>query len=142
MNAVDTNILVYAVDVTEPEKSRRAVTLVRELVAADTPLVIPWQVAAEFLACLRRWEDAARITRTVTEAYLDEFVISLPMVYPTNLSLRMSLDLSTRFSLSHWDSMLLAACAEAGVDTLYSEDMGAGAVYGPVRVVNPFVEAS
>jgi len=54
MNAVDTNILVYAVDATEPEKSRRAIELIRDLAAADTPLVVPFQVAAEFFACLRR----------------------------------------------------------------------------------------
>jgi predicted nucleic acid-binding protein len=32
-------------------------------------------------------------------------------------------DLHTRFSLSHWDSMLLAAYKEAGVTTLCSEDL-------------------
>ena len=138
MNAVDTNILVYAVDATEPEKSRRALQLIRDLAAADTPLVIPWQVAAEFLACLRRWEDAGRISRRDTDAYLNRFIVSLPVAYPTSNSLRIALDLSGRFSLSHWDSMLLAACVEAGVDTLYSEDLGSGMAYDSVRVVNPF----
>ncbi len=52
--------------------------------------------------------------------------------------LRRSLDLSSRYSLSHWDSMLLAACLEAEVDTLYSEDFSAGAAYDTVTVVNPF----
>jgi predicted nucleic acid-binding protein len=32
--------------------------------------------------------------------------------------------LAARHSLSHWDSMIVAACAEAGVDQLYTEDMG------------------
>ena len=41
-------------------------------------------------------------------------------------------------SLSHWDSLLLAACLEAGVETLYSEDLQDGANYDSVRVVNPF----
>jgi predicted nucleic acid-binding protein len=41
MNAVDTNVLVYAVDATEPKKSLRALDLIRELAGADTPLVIP-----------------------------------------------------------------------------------------------------
>jgi len=35
-----------------------------------------------------------------------------------------SLGLTSRHSLSHWDSLLLAVCIEANVDTLYSEDLG------------------
>ena len=35
--------------------------------------------------------------------------------------------------------MLLAACKEAGVDTLYSEDMAAGTNYDGLTIVNPFV---
>ena len=35
--------------------------------------------------------------------------------------------------------MLLAACKEAGVTTLFSEDMGPGTDYDGVKVVNPFV---
>jgi predicted nucleic acid-binding protein len=34
--------------------------------------------------------------------------------------------------------MLLAACSEAGVRTLYSEDLGEGVKYDSVTVVNPF----
>ena len=139
MNAIDTNILVYAVDINEPAKSRRAAELIRELAAVNSPLVVPWQAAAEFLACLRRWEEARRINRSDTEAYLNQFVLSLPIVYPTTKSLQLSLDLTNRFSLSHWDSMMLAACVEGGVDVLYSEDLGNGMSYDSVKVVNPFI---
>jgi predicted nucleic acid-binding protein len=34
--------------------------------------------------------------------------------------------------------MLLAACAEAGVRTLYSEDLSPGTRYNGITVVNPF----
>ena len=46
------------------------------------------------------------------------------LVTPEPQVLDRALDLADRFNLSHWDSMLLAACVEAGVDTLYTEDMG------------------
>jgi len=51
---------------------------------------------------------------------------------------QVSFDLRSRFSLSHWDSMLLAACKEAGVTTLYSEDMDSGTDYDGLRIINPF----
>jgi predicted nucleic acid-binding protein len=61
------------------------------------------------------------------------------LTLPTQNVIALSLDLSPRYSLSHWDSMLLAACIEAGVDMLYSEDLDAGMTYDSVTVVNPFV---
>jgi predicted nucleic acid-binding protein len=57
---------------------------------------------------------------------------------PSEGVFKISFDLRSRFSLSHWDSMLLAACKEAGVTTLYSEDMAAGMNYDGVVIVNPF----
>ena len=61
-----------------------------------------------------------------------------PLQVPSAASFKTSFDLRSRFSLSHWDSMLLAACKEAGVDTLYSEDMSAGTDYDGLVIVNPF----
>lgn len=57
---------------------------------------------------------------------------------PTEVVFQSSSDLRSRFSLSHWDSMLLAACKEAGVATLYSEDLDSATDYDGLRVVNPF----
>jgi predicted nucleic acid-binding protein len=138
MNAVDTNVLVYAVDSAEPAKSKIALDLLTSLASQELPLVVPWQVAAEFLTCLRRWETAGKIGRQETQAYLSRFVLQLPIVYPTANSLAIALDLCDKHSLSHWDSMLIAACIEAGIETLYSEDFSHDVLYGSVRVLNPF----
>jgi predicted nucleic acid-binding protein len=138
MNAVDTNVLVYAVDTSEPDKSERALEVLGDLRASGEPLVVVWQIAAEFLACLRRWENSGRITRAQVEAYLTQFIEPLPIVLPTRDLLRRSLDLSRRYSLSHWDSLLIAACIDAGIRTLYSEDMQSGVTYESVTVVDPF----
>lgn len=50
----------------------------------------------------------------------------------------MSFELQKHHSLSHWDSLLIAARVSAGIDTLYSEDMSHGATYDSVTVINPF----
>jgi predicted nucleic acid-binding protein len=95
-------------------------------------------VAAEFLSCLRRWENEGRINRQETLGNLEQLQSMFRCVLPTQAVLRRSLDLSDRYSLSHWDAMLLAGCIEAGVRTLYSEDLASGAEYDTVTVVNPF----
>lgn len=63
----------------------------------------------------------------------------MPVQLPNLSAIQVSIDISRRHSLSHWDSMLLAAYMEAGIDTLYSEDLSHNVVYDSVRVVNPFL---
>jgi predicted nucleic acid-binding protein len=35
--------------------------------------------------------------------------------------------------------MILGACKEAGVTTLYTEDMGAPTAYDGIQLLNPFI---
>lgn len=69
---------------------------------------------------------------------MNGYLLPLPIKLPNVDVLTTALQLSALYSLSHYDSLLIAACIEAGVDTLYSEDLSHNAVYGSVRVVNPF----
>jgi predicted nucleic acid-binding protein len=59
--------------------------------------------------------------------YVAAFRRLFPVALPTLGVVDRALDLTGRYSLSHWDSMLLGACLEANVNTLYTEDMGASA---------------
>lgn len=138
MNAVDTNVLVYHVDREEPAKQAKAIELLDRLGGEEAETVLLWQVAGEFLSCLRRWQSEGRITRQEILGHLDRLESMFRCVLPARTVLRKALDLSSRYSLSHWDSMLLAACIVAGVRTLYSEDLGDGTRYESVIVINPF----
>jgi len=47
--------------------------------------------------------------------------------------------LAKQYSLSHWDSLIVAAALLADCATLYSEDMQHGQIFeGTLSVVNPF----
>lgn len=138
MNALDTNVLIYFVDFDEPIKRAKAIDLLENLGEQDEETVLPWQVAGEFLSCLRRWENIGRIDRSVTLEHLEQLEATFRLVFPTQAVLRISLELSSRYSLSHWDSMLIAACIEAQIKTLYTEDLVDGAQYDSLKIVNPF----
>ena len=138
MNAVDTNVFVYAADDVEPVKQAKAIQLLEQLVQTPSETWLLWQVAGEFLSTLRRWELAGRITGADVHANIRDLLAMFPLALPSQNVINSSLDLSSRYSLSHWDSMLLAACIEAGVDTLYSEDLDAGTTHDTVTVINPF----
>ncbi|MEZ4513920.1 MAG: hypothetical protein R3C62_18780 [Chloroflexota bacterium] len=45
-----------------------------------------------------------------------------------------------RYSLSHWDSLIIATAFEAGAAQLYSEDMHSGLIVEKqLTIINPFV---
>ena len=137
MNAIDTNVLVYAIDSHEPPKQAKARDLLNRLSSASTT-VLPWQVACEYMSCLRRFAVAGRFPEADIEADIRDLLSIFPLVLPTENVIARSLLLMSRYSLSHWDSLLLAACLEAGIDTLYTEDLDAGMTYDTVTIVNPF----
>lgn len=138
MNAVDTNVLVYSLDRHEPAKQARALELLDRLGQSSERSVLLWQVAAELLSCLRRWQASGRVSSADSVAYFRSVRELFPLVLPTADVFDRSIDLSARYSMSHWDSMLPAACTIAGVSVLYSEDLDAGTRYDTVNVVNPF----
>ncbi|HVA47497.1 MAG TPA: PIN domain-containing protein [Pirellulales bacterium] len=118
---------------------QKAQGLIARLVQPPVETVLLWQVAGELLNGLRKWESAGRITSADVEAHFRDAFALLPLKIPTAKMFEAGFDLHARFSLSHWDSMLLAACKEAGVTTLFSEDMDSGTDYDGLTIVNPFV---
>jgi predicted nucleic acid-binding protein len=139
MNGVDTNILIYSVDRRDPGKRAKARELLQQLRSDPVPTLLLWQVAAEFLRWLRAWQDQGQISPSASPRYLRLFRHFFVLTTPTAQVLDRALDLSARYSLSHWDSMLLGACREANVDSLYTEDMGAPTTIDGVQLINPFV---
>jgi predicted nucleic acid-binding protein len=139
MNAVDTNVFLYSLDINEPAKQAKAKALLARFVGAPAGTVTLWQVAGELLNGLRRWQNAGKVSAPDVQTHFHDLLVLFPLVVPSPAAFPTYFDLFARFSLSHWDAMLLAACKVAGVTTLYSEDMQAGMNYDGVSIVNPFV---
>jgi predicted nucleic acid-binding protein len=138
MNAIDTNVLIYRLDGQDRKKQAKAKALLKQLRSDPTPSVLPWQVLGEFVRHLRFWQDRNRITRAALLRYTETVRRLFPIAMPSPRVLDRALDLTGRYSLSHWDSMLLGACIEAGATTIYTEDMGAPTTIGGIQLVSPF----
>lgn len=133
MLAVDTNILVYAEGVGDDDRQARAKSLLRAL--PEGTIVLPAQVLGELFSVLTR--KAHLPAETVRDRLGDyERTVSIAPTLPSTLS--NALDLAVQHRLQIFDSIILAASAEAGCRMLLSEDMGDGFVWRGVTVVNPF----
>lgn len=137
MIAVDTNVLVYMVDDGHPQKQQVAKDLVRNLHSHGTGVLL-WQVAVEFLAVLKKLKQQGNLSDPDINGPLLRIRQLFPIILPTEAVLYRAVSLATQHSLSHWDSLLLAACMEVGVTTLQTEDLSSGQKYGTVVVSNPF----
>ena len=130
---LDTNILVYAVDVREGRKREWAARIIEAAVGLDCPLAL--QVVGEFYAAataklkLDAKDAAARAGQLI--AGFDTFGTSVHAV-------RAALEEAPKGRFSYWDGVLLASSAEAGCTTIFSEDMADGARFGSIAVANPF----
>ena len=130
MNAIDTNVLLYACDKSDARRHARSI------IEQTHGGVIPWQVAAEFVAAARRMEQRG-FTREIAWAQMDGFLRVYRLVLPTPAVLHHARRLHIE-QWSFWDAMIVAACLEAGVTRLYSEDLPGHVPPQPLEIVNPF----
>ncbi len=134
MNAIDTNIWIYRYDSRDATKQQIA----EQLVTTLSPQFLLWQVGCEFIAASRKlaalgftedkaWAALATMQRIATQLVLPEVQVWTD-----------AQDLQKRHALSFWDALLVAACIRAGVQTLYTEDLGAPRVIDGLALINPF----
>ncbi len=131
---VDTNVLVYRYDLSQPAKHRSATDWLERL--WETRLGrVSTQVQHELYATLSRKlgmpRDDARTIVTSLEAW-QPVDVGHPVV-------TRAWALEDRHSLSWWDALIVAAAQICGADALLTEDLQHGAEYGGVRVVDPFL---
>jgi predicted nucleic acid-binding protein len=134
MNAVDTNVLIYAHDPRDPKKQAMAISLIESL----PDVVLLWQVACEYISVSKKLELFG-YSRVEAWQDIQELRLVWDAVLPSWDVADRAQQLLDRYNLSYWDAMIVAACLETGVAKMYSEDsFGHDNIEG-LELVNPFV---
>ncbi len=134
---VDTNILMYAHDLTQGAKHERARALIETLWETGDG-VLSTQVLQELCVSLRR-KAARPLSVEETRKVIEDYA-SWTIVVSTAESVLQALDIEGRYKISFWDALIVQAAASSGAEVLYSEDLADGQSYGAVRVLNPLKE--
>jgi predicted nucleic acid-binding protein len=129
---VDANIWLYAfIVVQDAEKAKRS----RALIENET-IVISTQVINEVCVNLIK---KANFTETNVRALIDSFYANHRVVEMSRSTLIEASRLRERFSLSFWDSTIVASAFEQGTSILYTEDIQDGLVIeNRLKIVNPY----
>lgn len=132
---LDTNVLVYAYDPSDPTKQKVAQDLVRRAVAGE--ILISSQVLAEFATTLLHKLSPAASPHEVL-ALLDALG-PIKIVAPDAEMVRRAVEVRASYGLHLYDGMIIAAAQRAGCLRIWSEDLNAGQEYFGVTVTNPFI---
>jgi len=132
---VDTNVLVYARDLSEDAKQPLAQRWLEHLWRSRTGRVSV-QVLQEYYQVVTR-----RLKPGLPAADARQDVRDLQLWHPQTIDaavIERAWDLEDRFQLSWWDALIVGACQTAGCPYLLSEDLQSGQLLGTVEVVDPF----
>jgi len=134
---LDTNIFVYSFDRNAPKKADRATKLIRRAIEARQGIV-SYQVVQEFFnVALRRFAEP--MSGTDAEQYLSTTFRPLLAVHSSHGVYSRALQLATTYSISWYDSLIVACAIEGRCGILYSEDFQHGQRFGSLRIENPFL---
>ena len=133
MTFLDTNILVYSVDGKDPVKQGIARKILIEALVSREYLISA-QVLNEFsnIALLKLKMSIQEVCRFV-EIFGQINVVSIDRSWTDK-----ALSLKEKFGTQFFDSLLLVAAEENGCDTILTEDLNDGQMYGLVKAVDPF----
>ncbi|MCC6130903.1 MAG: PIN domain-containing protein [Acidobacteria bacterium] len=132
---LDTNVLVYAFDVSAGAKRSRAKELIASL-AESREASTSLQVLQEFFVTITR-KVPAPLPIEEARVLVDQ-LSHWHLHCPDRTDLLSAIDLSTRFRLSFWDSLVLQSARRLHCETLWTEDLQDGQVLENVTVRNPF----
>jgi predicted nucleic acid-binding protein len=131
---LDTNVLVYAYDPSEPRKQHIAQSLVRRAVAGD--IAASSQVLGEFAATL--------LHKLTPPARPKDLMVLLDTLGPIKLVpidgdvVLRAVQARAQYGVHFYDGMIVAAAERGGCQKIWSEDLNAGQQYFGCVVENPF----
>jgi predicted nucleic acid-binding protein len=133
---LDTNLLVYSVDLDAGPRHTTSAQIVRGAVKRDCWLTL--QAVCEFYAAVTRkgYTSAAEAAGTASD-WLETF----PCAAVSADAIRAALADAVAGRASYWDALLVATAAEAGCTLILTEDLADGGKLGGVEIHNPFAPA-
>jgi predicted nucleic acid-binding protein len=135
---VDTNVLVYTRDASEPRKQKQAEAWMHYLWQTRTGR-LSFQVLQEFYVTVTE-----KLSPGLTPAKAKEDVQSLFTWTPTPIDqpvMEGAWRIQSRFKIAWWYSLIISAARQAGCRYLLTEDLKEGQDFGGVCVVSPFAQS-
>ncbi len=132
---IDTNILVYLLSDTEPDKRKNIQSLLGQI-EGENPIVWSTQIIQEFYQVMtsKYGKEPQKIKAIIKQFTTFETVIN------GIDTINNAIDIQVLNNLSFWDSLVISAAVQSSCSTLLTEDLNHGQNIGGVMIHNPFAE--
>lgn len=134
---IDTNILVYAYDITAKEKHETAAGIIAGLWETGKG-IISTQVLQEFYVTMVQKipnpiddDEAAGIIRDL---------LSWKLVLNDGFTIFETISIQKRYQLSFWDSLIIESAISGGANMLLTEDLSHQQTIENLTIKNPFFD--
>lgn len=135
---VDTNVLVYAYDRSEPEKQKLALEVLDRLAVTGAG-AISTQVLSEFFVAVTR-KIATPLSAPQAYDRMKNYLQSWTVIDLTGTIVLEAARGVRDHQFNFWDAQIWAAARLNQIPVVFSEDFNAGQVTEGVRFANPFAE--
>ncbi|MGB9463569.1 MAG: PIN domain-containing protein [Candidatus Acidiferrum sp.] len=133
---LDTNILVYAYDASDPRKQFIAQELTRRALAGE--FLISVQVLSEFASTmLHKISPPATAEQLVS---ILDALAPIKTISPDQETVRRAVEARSAYGLHFYDAMIIASAEQAACKCIWSEDLNPSQQYFGVKVENPFAK--
>jgi predicted nucleic acid-binding protein len=130
---LDTNVLTYLFDYSEPKKQAQAARRIR---AETREIFISTQVLQELYVSLTKGRNPIA-TVEVAELAVRE-ASQYAVVHVDTALVFAGIEASRTHRISFWDALIVRAAVQADCEALLTEDLNAGQIIDGVRIDNPF----
>ena len=135
---IDTNILVYAGDESEPVKRVCALEAIGRLAGRREGVVTTQVLAEYFVTVTRRFSETLRAGEAVRR--LDGWASTFEVLDVSASVVREAARAAERYGMPYWDAQIWASARLGGVDTVLTEDLPGQPEIEGVRFMDPFAE--
>jgi len=132
---IDTNVIVYAYDISAGEKHSKAVEIIKGLWDTGSGITST-QVLQEFFVNVTR-----KITKPLDAVTAKEIVkdfLKWKTVIVDGEIIMDAIDIHSAYKYSFWDSVIIASAVGGGAGTLFSEDLSDKQTIKGIVIRNPF----
>lgn len=132
---VDTNVLVYAHDISAGQKHQRAGELLRRLWLSGAGC-LSVQVLQEFYVTVTQ-----KVARPLSREKAAQIVTDLAqwrIHSPQAGDVLAAIQLQERYRVAFWDAMVIVSALHLGCQVIWSEDLNPGQSYETLVTRNPF----
>ena len=130
---VDTNVLLYAASSAPSEATERDIA---RLILDENGWGTSVQVLQEFY--VNATGKLRKQIRPQSTTLFMRLLLARPIVATTPELFARAVAVSRRYQISYWDAAIVAAAAQLGCTTLYTQDLNSGQTYDGVTALDPF----